>query len=90
VGEASGVTVHPTRAVRVWVDVDEGIADFVLLLNEIPGVRTEASCQGTIGEGGAAPYDAHVMVTWADDEARARLNGWRVEQLGENHGYVYP
>lgn len=82
--------VHKTRAIKVWVDVDEGIVDFVLLLNDLPGIRTDASCQGTIGEGGVAPYEAHVMVTWRDAEARARLNAWRVEELGQNFGYVYP
>lgn len=82
--------LHTTRAIKVWADVDEGIADFVLLLNEILGIRTIASCQGTIGEGGAAPYEAHVMVTWDDDAARQRLASWRVEQLGYNFGYVYP
>ncbi len=81
---------HKTRAIQVWVDVDEGIADFVVMLNEIPGIRTDASCQGTIGEGGAAPYEAHVMVTWQDRQALLRLAPWRVEQLGFNFGYVYP
>jgi tRNA(Phe) wybutosine-synthesizing methylase Tyw3 len=84
------VKVHATRAIRVWVDIDEGIADFVQMLNEITGIRTNASCQGTIGEGGAAPYEAHVMVTWNDNEARSRLSRWRVEELGANFGYVYP
>lgn len=88
--------IHKTRALRVWVDVDEGIADLVLVLNDIPGVRTYASCQGTIDEGGAAPYAAHVMVGWADDGARALLGvaaiafGGRIEELGPNLGYVYP
>lgn len=83
--------IHSTRSIKVWVDVDEGVADYVLMLNEIPGVRTEASCQGTIGEGGAAPYPAHVLVSWLDDAARARLvEVGRVVDLGTNHGYVYP
>jgi len=43
---------HKTIPIQVWVDVDEGIADMVLYLNTIPGVRTHACCQGTLGEGG--------------------------------------
>jgi hypothetical protein len=54
---------HKTRPVQVWADVDLGIADMVVYLNTIPGVRTEASCQGT-GEGGPAPYRAQVLTIW--------------------------
>jgi tRNA(Phe) wybutosine-synthesizing methylase Tyw3 len=43
--------IHETIPVQVWADIDVGIADLVKLLNKIPGVRTFASCQGTIGEG---------------------------------------
>ena len=82
--------IHQTREIKVWVDVDEGIADFVLELTEIEGIRCHASCQGTIGEGGADPYEAHVMVTWTDDKARARLDRWRVEHVGPNLGMVFP
>lgn len=81
---------HATRAIKVWIDADEGIADFVLLLNEIPGIRTLASCQGTIGEGGANPYEAQVMVQWEDEAALARLSAWRMTRLGETFGYVHP
>lgn len=81
---------HPTVAIKVWVDVDVGIADLVLALNEIPGVRTLASCQGTLGEGRAAPYGPQVMVTWADDEALARLSHLRLTRLGPAFGYVHP
>ncbi len=84
---------HKTVPVQVWADVDEGIADTVCYLNTIPGVRTQASCQGTIGEGGANPYRAQVMVTWADAETFARLE--REFDLSEvshagNWGYVHP
>jgi hypothetical protein len=34
---------HKTRPVQVWADVDLGIADMVVYLNTIPGVRTEAT-----------------------------------------------
>jgi hypothetical protein len=64
--------IHETVPVQVWADVDKGIADLVMYLNTIPGVRTDASCQGTIGEGGPAPYPAHVMCHW-ELEAYERL-----------------
>ena len=68
-----GNLVHKTRAVQVWADVDEGIADLVAYLNTIPGVRTFASCQGTIEEGGAEPYRPYVMVAWSEAATLARL-----------------
>jgi hypothetical protein len=64
---------HKTRPVQVWADIDLGIADCVEYLNTVPGVRTHASCQGTIGEGGSHPYRAQVMVTWETPEALERL-----------------
>lgn len=70
--------------------MDEGISDFVLMLNEIPGIRTLASCQGTLDEGGAAPYEAHVMISWDTDEALSKLSNFKVFKLGDNYGYVYP
>jgi len=81
---------HGTRPVQVWVDADIGIADTVVYLNTIPGVRTLASCQGTIGEGGPNPYRAQVMATWTD-EAFARLkNEFDVTILGDRWGYLHP
>lgn len=65
--------VHETTTVLVWADVDVGIATVVEYLNTIPGVRTHASCQGTIGEGGAAPYRPQVLVTWPDAATFERL-----------------
>jgi hypothetical protein len=58
---------HETRPVQVWVDADVGIADAIIYLNTIAGVRTHASCQGTVGEGGPNPYRAQVMATWTDE-----------------------
>lgn len=81
---------HPTVPVRVWADVDAGIADFVIALNEVPGIRTLASCQGTLGEGGAEPYEGHVMISWEDDAALARISHLRIKPLGDHFGYVYP
>jgi hypothetical protein len=60
---------HPTIAVLVKVDVDEGIAAMVEDLQHIDGVRTHASCQGTIGEGGPHPYPPQVLIS-ATPEAR--------------------
>ena len=65
--------IHKTIPIQVTVDVDEGIAEMVLYLNTIAGVRTHASCQGTIGEGGHHPYRPQVMVTWDSSATRERL-----------------
>lgn len=84
---------HDTRPIQVWVDVDLGIADVVIYLNTIPGVRTLASCQGTIGEGGPDPYRPQVMATWTD-EAFARLSAeFDISYPSEgcvNWGYLHP
>jgi hypothetical protein len=62
----------------------------VRALNNIPGVTTFASCQGTIGEGGAEPYRPYVMASW-DASALGRLTtDYDVEPLGEAWGYVRP
>lgn len=82
--------VHETIPVQVWADVDVGIADFVRHLNTLPGVRTEACCQGTIGEGGPEPYGPYVMVVWRNDEAKALLEPFGLKIEGEPFGYVYP
>lgn len=70
---AMGTIIHKTVEVQVWASIDEGIADMVRYLNTIPGVHTDFSCQGTIGEGGPHPYPPHVGVTWATDEIGERL-----------------
>lgn len=89
---------HKTRPVQVWVDADLGIADLVEYLNTIPGVRTMASCQGTIGEGGPHPYRAQVMCTWTP-EAHKRLKAeFDLSYISEHDGqptdgtwgYVHP
>ncbi len=85
-----GNVIHQTRPVQVWADVDVGIAETVERLNLIPGVRTHASCQGTMVEGGAEPYRAHVMASWPP-EALARLQSeFEIEVLGEGWGNLYP
>lgn len=83
---------HKTVPVQVWADIDEGIADFVRYLNTIEGVRTDASCQGTIGEGGPHPYRAYAIVHWWTPEALERLQAeFEVELQGNGTwGYAYP
>lgn len=39
--------IHKTVPIKVWVDIDKGIAHHVRWLNRLKGVRTFASCQGT-------------------------------------------
>jgi hypothetical protein len=81
---------HPTIAIQVWADVDQGIAALVKYLNTIPGVRTHASCQGTLGEGGPNPYRPYVMASWpAEVEAQIAAE-YDIELLGEHWGYVHP
>jgi hypothetical protein len=82
---------HATREVWVRVDVDLCIAELVEYLQTIPGVRTLASCQGTIGEGGPHPYRAQVMVTWDRPEALERLRAeLDISELTEYFAYVHP
>ena len=81
---------HPTVETRVWIDCDVGIVEMVDYLNTIPGVRTYASCQGTIGEGGPEPYRAQVGAIWpANVEARL-LSEFDVTMLGDHWGYLHP
>ena len=82
---------HKTRPIQVWVDADLGIADMVEYLNTIPGIRTQASCQGTIGEGGPHPYRPQVMCIWTA-EALERLQAEFdvVPEGNGDWGYVHP
>ena len=81
---------HKQVAVQVWADVDEGIADMVRYLNTIPGVRTLASCQGTLGEGGPEPYRPQVMATWPAVAFERLQSEFDMTVLGENWGYLHP
>jgi hypothetical protein len=81
---------HDTIPVQVWIDVDTGIAELVKRLNTLPGVRTNASCQGTLGEGGPAPYRAYVMATWSADLEPQLAEEFDLELLGEHWGYIRP
>jgi hypothetical protein len=82
-------TTHKTIPIQVWADVDEGIAPLVKYLNTIPGIRTHASCQGTIGEGGVEPYGPQVMVSYQTEDAEARLRKeFDCVEVAQNTVYV--
>lgn len=82
---------HKTVPVQVWADVDEGIAPLVQYLNTIPGIRTHASCQGTIGEGGAEPYGPYVLVSYQSKEAESRVwNEFDCTAVAMNTVYIHP
>ena len=82
---------HKTVPVQVWADVDEGVAELVRYLNTIPGVRTHASCQGTLGEGGPEPYGPQVMISWNNDDVLDRIGReFSAELVGECLAYVRP
>lgn len=81
---------HETIPVQVWADVDAGIASVVKYLNSVDGVRTIASCQGTIGEGGPNPYRAQVMATWTDEAFQKIKEEFDFSILGKNWGYIHP
>ena len=82
---------HETRVVWVKVDADVGIAQMVEDLNEIGGVRTDASCQGTLHEGGPHPYRAYVMCHWDAQGLAALQSKYIVRPQGNGDwGYVHP
>jgi hypothetical protein len=89
--ESSVVSLpHATRPIQVWIDADLGIADLVVYLNTIPGVRTWTSCQGTIGEGGRSPYRPYVMCAWSDGALVGLQEQFDITELGPGWGYVHP
>lgn len=82
---------HITKRVKVWANVDVGIADLVEYLQTIEGVTTQASCQGTLGEGGPNPYRPQVLCTWDDESVLKRLESeFDVTHMGPSWGYVHP
>jgi len=86
-----GSVNHETRPILVWVDADLGIADMVESLNRIEGVRTHASCQGSIGEGGPEQYGSYVEISWPDGETLDLVRqDYEVETQGEAWGYARP
>jgi hypothetical protein len=85
---------HKTLLMKVWAEIDVGIAPTVRRLQKIPGVLTHSSCQGTLHENGPHPYRPFVMVTWASLEAfdRVRKEFDVTLPKGSNMkwGYVHP
>jgi hypothetical protein len=77
---------HETRPVQVWIDADLGIAELVEQLNAIEGVRTHASCQGSIGEGGPEQYGP----TLKSHGPMRRRAKYQIEVQGEAWGYLRP
>lgn len=76
---------HDTIPVQVWADVDCGIADLVRYLNTIPGLRTDASCQG------GKTYGPYVMVHWSSEEAFARIKAeFDLSEVHEAWCHVHP
>jgi hypothetical protein len=49
------------------VEVDEGIVDFVMWLNKIPGVETTTSCQGGYCTEGAFVQFTSIDPKWVDE-----------------------
>jgi len=84
------MAVHPTRPVRVWADIDEGIAPWVEYLQTFHDVRTHGSCQGTIGEGGADPYAGYILASWPPDQENTLLLDFTIEHWGDGWGRLYP
>jgi hypothetical protein len=79
---------HNPIRMLVWAKIDSGIAEHVRYLMELPGVLTHTSCEG----GGCLPeLRAYVMVTWDDDEARARIvERYDLTEEGDHWGYARP
>ena|SRR5271157_4452979 len=88
------VLLHKTCPIQVWVDVDLEISDMVIYLNTIPGVRTYACCQGTLGEGGQNPYRPYVMALCDIPESFERLKSeFDIVVTNDSDGswfYVHP
>lgn len=85
-----GNVIHKTIPIQVWVDIDEGIAEDVVWLNSLAGVRTFASCQGTIGEGGADPYPAEIMAWWPREHEEAIRARFDFNRAGTGWTYLHP
>ena len=81
---------HKTQPILVWVDVDCGIADVVTWLNTLPGVRTFASCQGTLREGGPAPYRAQIMAWWPEEVTALIEERFEIGERGNGWAYIHP
>ena len=81
---------HGSIPLQVWVDIDEGIADAVIFINSIPGARTFGSCQGSIGEGGHAPYEPYVLASWPESAQALIESRFVIGKRGIGWAYLQP
>jgi len=82
---------HNRSRMLVWAEIDGGIAAAVTQLMNMPGVLTHTSCQGGNGGGRCPEYPPYVMVTWKDDEARARIiEHFDLTEEGDHWAYAHP
>ena len=80
---------HKTRPVQVWADVDLGIADMVVYLNTIPGVRTEAT-SGDDRRGRPGALSRSGLTIWPAEVFERLKTEFDITILGENWGYLHP
>jgi hypothetical protein len=85
-----GNVAHETVPIKVWADVDRGIAWAIEYLNQIPGVRTFASCQGTIGEGGSEPYRALILASWPEEATETIEKHFEIGERLNGSAYLHP
>jgi hypothetical protein len=76
---------HETVPVKIWADIDVGIAAEVRWLNRLDGVRTFTSCQGTIGEGGPRPYRAYIVTWWPKKHDKKIRQRFHVETIAHSY-----
>lgn len=82
---------HKTIRMKVWADIDIGIAPTVERLNNIPGVTTQSCCEGYIEIASSASYRPYVNVSWDTDTARAAIEAeFDLTVEGLNWGYAHP
>lgn len=82
--------IHKQKPLKVWVDIDIGIYKMVKHLNTIKGVRTFASCQGTIGEGGPHPYPPDVMISASKKALKKVRKFYKIGEKGNGWMYIHP
>ena len=82
---------HKVIPIKIWVEVDENICEDVRFLNNLTGVRTFASCQGTLTEGGPEPYKSYILAYWPKEYDDIIKNKYEIgELLGIRYGYLHP
>ena len=84
------IIIHKTKPLKVWVDIDVGIYEIVKYLNTIKGVQTFSSCQGTLKEGGNAPYNPYVMIYCPPNKMKLIEKLYKIGQKGDGWMYIHP